>query len=178
MSSDLLLLDACVIINLYATDQLEMIARSLDTKFLVVEQAAAEVGQLREMVNGEVIVTPIDLSKHIEQSVVGLVRLDEAEYGLYVSLATTVGDGEAATIAVAQQRNILLATDDRKARRVCASQGLQEPSRTLSLVKAYAEAVSLREAEILETLQKIRNRASFVPPRADPDVDWWNTFMN
>jgi hypothetical protein len=50
-----------------------------------------------------------------------------------VRLATIVDDGEAATLAVAEARGLQLATDDRKARRVCAELGLPEPIRSLHL---------------------------------------------
>jgi len=50
-----------------------------------------------------------------------------------VDLARTV-DGEAATIAIAAERGIPLATDDRKARRVCIELQSAEPMRTLSIM--------------------------------------------
>ncbi len=48
-----------------------------------------------------------------------------------------VGDGEAATMAVAAARSIPLATDDRKARRVCTEElHLPEPGRTLGILRS------------------------------------------
>jgi hypothetical protein len=32
----------------------------------------------------------------------------------------------------------------------------------------------LSDDQIRELLTKVRDRASFQPPRADPDVKWWN----
>src|ERR1019366_5454476 len=73
--------------------------------------------------------------------VVGLVlgqdQAAPAGYSVYVELASVVDDGEAATIAVAAQRNLQLATDDRKARRLCAERRIPEPLRTLALIHAY-----------------------------------------
>ncbi|HET8661768.1 MAG TPA: hypothetical protein VFM55_22585 [Micromonosporaceae bacterium] len=173
-----LLLDACVAINLYATDQLTEMAQSLNITFLLVEQAAAEVGHLRETVAGDLVVTPVDLSKHIEQGAVQLLHLRSAEYPLYVALASLLGDGEAATIAISSKRRISMATDDRKARRVCASRSLPEPRRTLALIRSYAEAESLGHGDVRDMLLRVRGRASFTPPRSDPDLSWWARFVN
>jgi predicted nucleic acid-binding protein len=89
-----------------------------------------------------------------------------------------VDDGEAATIAVAAERGIPLATDDRKARRVCAELQLAEPMRTLGILHSYADAVRLQPAQLRNLLVKIRDRASFQPPRSDPDHKWWHEIVD
>jgi len=175
---NLLLLDACVAINLYATNQLTEIAQSLGITFLLVQQAAAEVGHLREVIDGDLVITPVDLSKHLDQEAVQLLHVQPAEYPLYVALASLLDDGEAATIAVSSKRLIPMATDDRKARRVCASRSLPEPRRTLALIRAHTEAVSLDDGDIREMLRRVRRRASFTPPRSDPDLSWWMRFVD
>lgn len=169
-----LLLDACVTINLAATDRLADIADSRDTSFLLTQQAAGEVGYLRDVVGGEVVTTSIDLSEHTGAGILQIVKLTPDEYPRYIQLATTIDDGEASTIALAVARNLPLATDDRKARRVCEQQGIPEPTRTLSLIREHAEAVGLDRAAIRDLLIKIRDRASYLPARSDPDYKWWN----
>lgn len=178
MAPRILLLDACVLINLAATDRLADIADSRDTSFLLTQQAAGEAGYLRDVVGGELVTTPIDLSQHAGAGTLQIVNLTPAEYPTYIQLASVIDDGEASTIAVAVARNLPLATDDRKARQVCEQQGIHEPTRTLSLVHGHADAVGLDHAAIRDLLIKIRDRASFLPPRNDPDYKWWNDHVS
>ncbi|MGH3940566.1 MAG: hypothetical protein ACRDTG_18395 [Pseudonocardiaceae bacterium] len=172
----MLLIDACVAINLVATDHLDEIASTLCVTFFFVRQAADEVGELREMFEEEMIVTPIDLSKYAS-SALHIIDLRPVEYALYVELAASVGDGEAATIAVAHHRSLPLATDDRKARKVCGAYLVPEPMRTLALLHAYVGAVPIAHDQARELLLRVRRRASFRPPRADPNYDWWTDLV-
>jgi predicted nucleic acid-binding protein len=174
VASHTLLLDACVMINLAATDRLADIAASRDTSFLLTQQVAGEVGYLRDIVGGELVTTAIELSQHAGAGTLQIVNLAPAEYPAYIELARIIDDGEASTIAVAVTRNLPLATDDRKARRVCEQRGIPEPTRTLSLVRSHTDAVGLDHAIIRDLLIKIRDRASFLPSRSDPDYKWWN----
>jgi predicted nucleic acid-binding protein len=169
-----ILLDACVVINLAAVDSLEEIADVLHVGFLVVQQVAAEVGHLRDLMDGELVLTPIELSQVTSGEALQILELSPSELALYLELAAIVDDGEAATIAVAAKRGLVIATDDRKARRVCVEQHLAEPLRTLALLREYAGAALLSDNQIGELITKVRDRASFQPPRADPDFKWWN----
>ena len=171
-----LLLDACVAINLAATDRLPDIALAIDVTFILVRQAAAEVGYLSDLADGELTLTPIDLNQH-DEDILEITSLDASEYPLYVDLARTVDDGEAATISVAAGRGIPLATDDRKARRVCAELHLPEPMRTLGILHSYADTAGLQPAQLRRLLVMIRDRASFLPPRSDPDQKWWQDIL-
>ena len=172
MARNPLLLDACVAINLAATDRLQQIAQAIDVTFVIVRHAAAEVGYLCDIADGDVIRTPIDLGQHIGDTL-QIIALPPPEYPLYLRLARDVDDGEAATIALAVHRGLQLATDDRKARKLCTGLDMPEPRRTLALLRAYADAVTLRPDQLRDLLINIRDRASFQPPRSDPDHKWW-----
>jgi len=172
-----ILLDACVAINLAATDRLQHIAEATSTTFTLVRQAATEVGHLRDIAEGNVALTPIDLSQYDRQTL-EIISLTPPEYPIYVNLAQSVDDGEAATIAVAVQRNLRLATDDRKARRLCTELQIPEPLRTLGLLRSYADATRLQYPQLRSLLLKIRDRASYQPPRSDPDQKWWEGIIN
>jgi predicted nucleic acid-binding protein len=171
-----LLLDACIAINLAATYRLPHIAQLIDVTFALASQAAAEVGYLRDIADGKPVRTPIDLGQHAVDTL-EIIELTPAEYPVYLSLALEVDDGEAATIAVAAQRGLPLATDDRKARRLCTQLGIPEPLRTLGLLRAYADAAELPQAQLRDLLGQIRDRASFQPPRSDPDLKWWHDII-
>ena len=172
-----LLLDACVAINLAATGDIQPIAETIGVTFILVRQAAAEVGFLRGIAGGETIRTPIDLSQHTRETL-EIADLMPPEYPLYLDLARLVDDGEAATIAVAVHRKLQLATDDRKARGLCADRHIPEPMRTLASVHAYTDAAGLQQPKLRELLIKIRDRASFQPPRGDPDHKWWDDHID
>jgi predicted nucleic acid-binding protein len=169
-----LLLDACIAINLAATDRLRHIAETLNVTFILTQQAAAEVDYLRDVVNGELVTTPINLGQHTSDGTIQLIELDPREYPLYLKLASIVDDGEAATIAVAALRDMQLATDDRKARGLCAERHIREPLRTLALMHTYTDTTRLEAVHVSDLLIKIRDRASFQPPRSDPDRKWWH----
>jgi predicted nucleic acid-binding protein len=177
MRQEVLLLDACVTINLMATDRLGEIAESLNLSFVVAEQVAAEAGHLRELIDGKVVVTPIDLHKQVAAGHLAIVGLSSAELPTYVELAAIVDDGEAASIAIALHRELPLATDDRKARRLCTERGLAEPRRTLDLLHAYADVAAIDSEACRELLAMVRQRASFLPPRADPWRTWWSSHL-
>jgi predicted nucleic acid-binding protein len=169
-----ILLDACVAINLAATDSLDGIANSLHLTILITRQAAAETGHLRDVIDGELVLTPIDLSQSALGDDLQVLELAPSEYAPYLELAAIVDDGEAATIAMAIERGLEIATDDRRARRLCEERHLAEPVRTLALLHSYTEAARLTNHQVREILTKVRDRASFQPPRADSDLKWWN----
>jgi predicted nucleic acid-binding protein len=169
-----LLVDACVTINLVAAGPVHQIARSIGCSCLITRQAANEVGHLRDITNGETVVTPVDLTDHVQTGAFEIIDLASDDIPLFVELASLVDDGEAATIAVAIKRGIPLATDDRKARRLCAERGLALTTGTITLIRRYCEAQALDHTQVAHLLHRISSRASFQAPRGDPDLKWWN----
>jgi predicted nucleic acid-binding protein len=169
-----LLLDACITINLVAVGPIHQIANSIGQSCLITRQAANEVGHLRDIIDGETVVTHVDLTDHVQTGAFEIIDLARDEIPLFVELASQVDDGEASTIAVAIKRGILLATDDRKARRLCAERGLAIPTGTVTLIRRYCEAQALDRVHVSHLLQRISSRASFQAPRGDPDLKWWN----
>lgn len=169
-----LLLDACVAINLAAAAKLDLIADVLQVTILIAEQAASEAGHLRDTVEGAVVLTPINLEQYVVGETLEIHELVEAELELYLELASIVDDGEAATIALAIHRSIDLATDDRRARRLCTERHLPEPLRTTALLHAYAETAHLNNRDVRQMLVQVRDRASFLPTRSDPHLKWWD----
>lgn len=167
-----LLLDACVAINLVAAKPIKQIAIDIRRSFLITRQAANEVGHLRDTADGEIVIRQVDLSRHLQGGAFEIVDLTTDEIPLYVELASVVDDGEASTIAVAIKRHLPLATDDRKARRVCAERGLPEPTGTVALIRQYCEVNALDDVSVTRLLVRICNCASFQPPRNDPDLKW------
>ncbi|RME42013.1 MAG: hypothetical protein D6791_18780, partial [Chloroflexi bacterium] len=110
--------DANVVINFIHIDRLDLLARLPEMHFVVPEQVVAEItdaaqaGQLREAL------TRGDLDK---------VRMtDTAEIARYAELARTLGRGESACLALAEARGWALASDERRAFRRAAVEGIDE----------------------------------------------------
>lgn len=165
-------LDACVCINLAAAVPLGSVPRLLARPVVVVAQAAAEALFLHDVVEEEHVRTAIDLSGLDE------VALTPGELATYVALARRLDDGEAASLAVAHHRGWSIATDDRVARR--AGQELSpapDVVLTSSLLRTCAESLGVDRAALGHMLRSVETRASFVPPRDDPNRGWWHSAL-
>jgi hypothetical protein len=118
---EIALLDACSLINLYATRQIEAILASHPDSFAVVDTVRRESGYVFRGGNGPGATEqePIDLGP-LEAAglLVALTAVSEAELLTYIDLLLEMGDGEAMTGAVAIHRGLTVVTDDRKALRV------------------------------------------------------------
>lgn len=109
-----LVLDASVAINLLATGQPWSILTALGFR-----------AQIPEQVLGEVVRCPITKRAYSDEKHpfrispnVEIVQLVSVEVDDFVNIAQHVGDGEAASIAVALARRLPLALDDRRARTI------------------------------------------------------------
>lgn len=167
-----ILLDACVVLNLLATDQLDHIATVLDFRFIVVRQVAEEAYYVLDEIEGELRRTLLDLTGYIRAGSMVSVDLDAAELSTFVRLAAQVDDGEAATLSIAVHRGLPLATDDRKARRLTRELGLAEPIRTSDLLHSWAQLVG-PEPKAGSLLSATEQRARFRPSPTDPHHEWW-----
>jgi len=172
-----LLLDACVAINLIATQEFDEIAVANSVTFLMVAEAAAEVSSLRSAVDGERVIVPISVEEYTRSGSLVFTQLEDSEFPLFVQFAAQVDDGEAATMAVAATRSLPLASDDKGCRRLCAERELPEPLYTSRLVRRYVTDAGRTPKEISRLLRKVEEQASFVPPRNDPDRSWWMNYL-
>ena len=181
-STRTLILDACCLLNLYATDRLREIAMALPYQFVVADyvlEREALYVWLPDSIGGPTERIHIDVSPLVAEGLITVVRLEHPEEeALFVDLAASVDDGEAVTGALALCRGYLLATDDRKARRILSEhgQGVGLVS-TLELVKSWAEAASITDSELRHALEAIRSGASYVPGERDPHYEWWQELM-
>lgn len=170
------IVDSCCIINLYAAGDLSSLLPPLGVRLHVPEKVLEESLYIRQP-------NPADAAKLMQQVVdllpvieAGLLhRCDlegEEELSLFVHLATTLDDGEAACLAIAKVRDWALATDDRKARREAA--GLEVPVVTTpELVKTWADTTKATEAAVAKVLRNIQDYARFIPHKTMPLHSWW-----
>ncbi len=180
--TQLLLLDACCIINLYATGHIEDVLRQLPFRFavsrLVVEREVLSVrrgGGPEEHRDRE----SISLTE-LESSGVLLVMdvNSHEEKAAFARFAIELDDGEASVCALAVLHGGGVATDDRKALRILAETGLEGPTlQTPELLFDWIRCGQIPTEQVKEMLRAIRDRASFVPRRSAPHFLWWSSFL-
>ena len=178
MAGDELLLDACSVINLAASGIWEAVLNTNGMTGIVVEAVAAETIRVADPAP-ERDPQPVDLESLVARGAVRIERLTHEEVETWVSLASELGDGEAASLAVAANRNWALATDDRKAR---IAHARLVPSGTLwstsQLVRRWAEISRVQPENVASVLDRIERLGRFRPNNHDPEHDWWRTTVN
>lgn len=169
-----MVVDACVLINLLATNRIAEIAACNDAAIVIVREVADETFFLRPD-NPAAERTPVDLNAMSTAGIIEVIDLDDDELALFVAYAAVVDDGEAATIAASLHRRLPLATDDRGALRLIARESLNlELHHTTEIMRRWAET-GVPVAEVATALAAIELRASFIPGASDPNYTWWRS---
>src|SRR5436309_3500170 len=109
------MLDACVVINLYATHRFAELLSGLPYQFGVAAEVAAEALYVRQPdpATGDLIRVPIDLAPHAASGLLQVLPVTSAaEKALFLQLVARLDDGEAASLALAMSRGFILATDE------------------------------------------------------------------
>jgi predicted nucleic acid-binding protein len=176
------IVDSCCVINLYAADNLlSMLATTLPLRLHLPEKVIGETLYVRRP-------DPVDVAKLVQREIdlaaalqAGLLhRCDlegEEELNLFVQLATTLDDGEAACLAIAKVRGWTLVTDDRKGRREAGNLGVTVIT-TPELIKAWADVSNADDATVAQLLRAIQDCARFVPHKTMPLHSWWTDAVN
>ncbi len=173
----LLLLDACCLINLFATGRIQEILQTLPYDFatsrLVATKEILSIAQTGE--TGREVMSP----ERLESLNLAILDLSsEEEIAGFVRFAIDLDDGEASICALAVTRGGAVATDDRKALRLL--DGLTHRVsvvQTPELVHEWARLSRAPQGEIGQILRAVRQRARFYPRRDAPEFDWWDTFF-
>jgi predicted nucleic acid-binding protein len=166
-----IVLDACVVINLWASRRFDEVLAVSCFRAVIAVQAAAEAVWIEDEA-GRREQIPID-----DLAASGRIEIwtpidDELE--ILLELAASLGDGEAGSLAVAHGRRLPVATDDRPARRAARGLSPQVTLRSTSqLMRAWATERS--PTEVAEVLGRIEIGARFQPPPRDPNAPWWTT---
>ncbi len=174
------IVDACCLINLYASGKIQVIVPACGGNFYVSEQVRRESMSIRQVDPADaslLLPSPIDLSPEISKGLIKECRLEtKAEIESYVSFAMEVDDGEASSLAIAKSRNWIVATDDRKAIRLASESGIVVIT-TPELVERWAKNTNPTHDEIAETIRAIERFAKFRPRRGNPLHDWWSSLL-
>lgn len=186
LGGDLVLLDACCLINLLATGRAEDILRALPHRWAVaryvVEEEVLEIAedekQSSEPGRGRVPLRPL-LAELVEKGLLEELDVDSPEEEAeMVRFAADLDDGEAHTCALATVRSGRVATDDKKAIRILrsawAAHGNEsEPVLRSEIIFAWADTQGIGNSDLAQIVRAIARRASFFPPRSDPYFERW-----
>jgi predicted nucleic acid-binding protein len=168
------ILDACVLINLLASDEIEAILAVSGRQTFICSVVQRESIYLRTE-DPKAPRIQVDLQPLIDSKLLTLCSAEtDEEVEIYVDYASLLDDGEALSLAIALSRGYLLATDERKARRLFleAAGDPMHLTSTSSLVRMWAQNQSSPEL-LKECLLKIERRARYQPPTTDENYQWW-----
>lgn len=170
------IVDACSLINLFASGKAGGIIAACGGDFYVSEQVRGESLTIREPDKNDasiLVPAPIDLAGAIAGGILKECRLEgEAENEAYIEFAAQVDDGEASCLAIAKSRGWLVATDDRKAIRLATESGIKVIT-TPELIERWANATSPANEDLAEVIRSIERFARFRPRSASPLYAWW-----
>jgi len=177
-----IILDACCIINLYASRQfgniLEAIPASVAIATYVREEEVLKVygGPAEDVMQKE---EQIDLQPFIDRGLLLPVSPEsEAENVTYVNFAASLDDGEAIIGAIAVHRNWAIGSDDRRAISFFAKEAPQlQRISTLELMKHWVDSTELPADVVRNALRNVRFRAKYVPHSKHPLYHWWRTYL-
>jgi predicted nucleic acid-binding protein len=174
-----MLLDACLVVNLFATRHVTVILTAASGPVAIVDAVAREAQYIFRGGDGDDARERerIDLSAVIAESLLDVIEVaDEDELLTYIDLTQEVDDGEAMTAAVAIHRGYTVATDDRKAIRIL--QRHQVPLCTsLDLIKTWADRQSVSPDLLQTVLRDLRTRGNYAPSRNHPLRNWWDSAL-
>jgi hypothetical protein len=171
------LIDACCLIDLLASGEMEAILRASGHAWYLPEAVRAEVQFVRQddpARPGTIMNVPVDMSPHIGSGLLSPCQPDSSEErARFVHYATLFrSDGEAMCLALAESRGWQIATDDRKAIRVAQQAGLTVLS-CPELIKAWVDATRPDTASLVRVLCDIQRLAQFRPNSTMPESAWW-----
>jgi len=177
-----LILDACCLINLYASGRLLEILPSLGQVIVIAEYVQSEEAlRIRGNASDEstVVYEPIDLRPAIESGLLSVVSLEtEVEEQRAVDyIGALLDTGEAITGAIAISRLWAIATDDRKATSFFARVAPQlQLVTTPEMIKHWCDSSAPAPDDVRRAIRDIRVRARYVPRRQHPLRAWWDRY--
>ncbi len=171
-------LDACSLINLYASGQIGDLAARQGQPFLLVPKVVAEATWIYSREGnerGERV--RIDLAPLIAQRSLQVVSLSPGMQAQYIRLAVELDDGEAMTIAASLATdNAGVITDDEAALKFLAKEADLRASTSLSLLREHLEQAPTDVC--LDVILNLQISARYVPGPRHPEVAWWRKYAH
>ncbi|MCP5098743.1 MAG: hypothetical protein GY943_24595 [Chloroflexi bacterium] len=176
-----MILDACCVMNLYASGKMEGIISSI-TESVAVTVYVMDVEALTVYEKSKSMSPDkkelIDLQPFLDEGCLFLADLDSNEEKLaFIQFAALrLDDGEAMTLAIASSRNWAVATDDRAAQRIIKIQHKHiQTISTPEIIRHWNETTN-PEAEILrQAIINIEQRANYLLGKRHPLFEWWQS---
>lgn len=175
----LTLLDACAVVNLYATRYMGPILAAVDGPVAIVDSVAREAQFVFRGGDGDDARDrePVDLQPFLPDGLLAVISTDvEEELLTYIDLAAEIDEGEAMTAAVAIHRGCIVVTDDRKASRVMTARGVLLRS-SLDLIRAWSEKATPTAEILRRALIDLRQRGNYEPARSHALGVWWEDVL-
>ena len=176
----LTLLDACAVLNLYATRRMGPILAAVDGPVAVADVVAREAQFVLRGGTGEDARErePVDLQPLLNDGLLEVISSGvEEELLTYIDLSQEVGEGEAMTAALAIHRGCIVVTDDRKASRVLIARGVVLRT-SLDLIRVWSESQIVTRAVLRTALTDLRQRGNYDLQRGHPLREWWDEVMS
>lgn len=180
MASKVIAADACVLLNFLATRRAVELLRGLDTSFIATPLGAAQVQYLAGSPDddGRPTREVVDLRELIAGGHLAVTAVPPAALELFVRCVADLHEADASSIALAVGSGTTLATDDGLERRVAAREApALEILGTLALLRQATSAVAMPHDAMVRLARDVRTRANFLPPRRDPDRDWFQKLL-
>ena len=176
-----ILLDACGLINLYASGRFESILAELKHDWYLpsaVKREAQHIKQDDPEDPSRLLSVAIELDRAFAAGILKPCDCEtDAEVEGYIELLSLIrDDGESMGIAIAESRGWRIVTDDRKARRIAAERKVATLS-TPELIKAWAEASRAETSMVAQVLENIQKYARVTPYRGLPGYAWWHAMI-
>ena len=170
------IIDACCLINLYASGKPIEVIRAFGGDFFIPRQVRNEALMIRkrdEEDGTNYVSEPIDLSKALGAGDICECQVEERiENDYFVRYAMELDDGEAACMAIAKCRGWAIATDDRKAIRLAKSEEVGVVT-TPELVYRWAKIAKPKDSEVAQALRNIELFARFRLGESAAHYRWW-----
>lgn len=166
-----IILDACTVINLHASRQMESVIRNITGHVMIAESVFVEC-RLDPFAPDDEIVERIDLLNLIEAGdLTVVVSVSDSELQLFSQFLMKLDDGEAMTLALAVHRGWTVVTDDRAAIRELG--GHAPLLSTLDVMKMWAETTGASADVIRTSLADLQVRGRYTPSKTHPLRWWW-----
>jgi len=169
------IIDTCCLLNLFASGKPREILHYFGG-VRVSEYVQGEALWIREYDHEsppQLIPRRMDLTECLDAGVIAICRLEQSrEFELFMQFAQHLDEGEASVLAIAKVRGWIVATDDRKARRIAADQSVSTIS-TSEMIHSWTQSEQLSDRYVGELLRNIQRFGRFVPRSTDPLYEWW-----
>ncbi|MEZ4885346.1 MAG: hypothetical protein R3E32_11510 [Chitinophagales bacterium] len=174
-----IILDACCIINILASGRIEDIISNLPVDIFISETVKRD--EILNIEHLEELNPPnkkfMDVLGNNTLKVVNFKN--DIEMGRFIFYVMEIGDdGEAASLAIAEERNFILATDDKNAIKIANRYAKNVPIiSTLELIKTWSEIQRPTKNCLQNMLKNIKEYGKYFPGDKHPLKQWWDFYI-